>query len=64
MLENIKLNNIEDIIVPINASMANKHDKMCIAKVDVERTGSTYHRSECNGEISALSLGELTQIWH
>jgi FkbM family methyltransferase len=60
MLENITLNKLEDVIVPINAGLASRHGRIRIERVDVERTAITYHRpGKCDGEIMALCLGEL-----
>jgi FkbM family methyltransferase len=59
MLENIRLNKLENVIVPINAGLASRRGKICIERVDVERTIGTYHRPSSDGEIIALCLGEL-----
>jgi FkbM family methyltransferase len=60
MLENIRLNKLEDVIVPINAGLASRHGRIRIESVDIERTAITYHRpSKCNGEVMALCLSEL-----
>ncbi len=60
MLENIRLNNLEDIITPINAGLASKPGKICIENVDLDATVVTYHRpGNCNSGIPAVTLGEL-----
>ena len=60
MLENIRLNNLEDIITPINAGLASKPGKICINNVDLDATVVTYHRpGNCNSSIPAVTLGEL-----
>jgi FkbM family methyltransferase len=60
MLDNIRLNKLEDVIVPINAGLASGHGRIRIDRGDVERTAITYHRpGKCDGEIMALCLGEL-----
>jgi FkbM family methyltransferase len=60
MLENIRLNKLEDVIVPINAGLASRHGRIRIESVDIERTAISYHRPrKCGGEITALCLAEL-----
>jgi len=61
ILENIRLNKLEDVIVPINAGLASRHGRIHIERIDIERTATTYYRSsKCDGEITTLCLGELT----
>jgi tRNA G37 N-methylase Trm5 len=36
MLENIQLNSLEKVIIPINAGLASKHGKIRIENIDVE----------------------------
>jgi hypothetical protein len=38
ILDNIRLNNLEDVIVPINAGLASKLGKICVGETDVSRT--------------------------
>jgi FkbM family methyltransferase len=59
MLENIRLNKLEDVIVPINAGLASRHGRIRIESVDIERTAITYHRPSNDGEVMALCLSEL-----
>jgi FkbM family methyltransferase len=60
MLDNIRLNNLEYVIVPINAGLASKQGKICIGETDVSRTAGLYYRSDkYGGEIPAITLSEL-----
>jgi len=54
------LNNLEDIITPINAGLASKPGKICSKNVNLDATIVTYHRpGNCNSGIPAVTLGEL-----
>jgi len=60
MLDNIKLNNFENIVVPLNVGLASKPGKICIEKVDIEGTIDTYHRpGECDVVVPAITLGDV-----
>jgi len=60
MLDNIKLNNLENVVVPLNVGLASKHGKICIEKVDIERTVGTYHRpGECDVMVPAITLADV-----
>jgi len=60
MLDNIRLNNLEDVIIPINAGLAGKPGKVCIEDVGVEATGATYHRpGDCPNAVPVVTLSEL-----
>ena len=60
MLDNIRLNNLESVIIPINAGLASKPGKICIGNIGVEATGGTYHRpGDCPNTVPAVTLGEL-----
>jgi FkbM family methyltransferase len=50
MLDNIKLNNMENVIIPINAGLASKPGKVCVENVDV---------SNCLNAVPAVTLSEL-----
>ena len=64
MLENIRLNKLEDVIVPLNAGLASRQSRIRIESIDIERTAVTYHRpGKCGGEIMALCLDELINRW-
>jgi hypothetical protein len=59
MLENIKLNGLEGIVVPVNAGLASKPGKVHVKGVDVVHTQGTYHKLNKCGEIRAVTLSEL-----
>jgi FkbM family methyltransferase len=60
MLDNIKLNNLESVVVPVNAGLASRPGKVCVEDVGVEDTGATYHRpGDCPNTVPAVTLGEL-----
>jgi len=60
MLDNIKLNNLENVVVPLNVGLTSKPGKICIEKVDIEGTISTYHRSgKCDVVVPAITLGDV-----
>ena len=67
MLENIKLNNLEDVITPVNAGLASKPGKICIGDVTVTGTVTThytpgsYSGGDCEDEAPAVTLGELIE---
>jgi FkbM family methyltransferase len=47
MVENIRLNDLEDVIIPVNAGLASSSG-ICIEDEDVNRTGGAYYRlGEC-----------------
>jgi FkbM family methyltransferase len=63
MLENIKLNNLENHILAINAGLASKPRKICIESVNILETEYTYHKpGRCKIEVSAITLNELLNI--
>jgi FkbM family methyltransferase len=60
MLDNIKLNNLEGVIVPVNAGLASKPGKICVKNVDTSNTFDTYHGpGDCPNAIPAVTLSEL-----
>jgi FkbM family methyltransferase len=60
MLENIKLNNLEKVIAPINAGLASRSGGICIKNVNVEETESTYHSpGACDTNVPAITLSEV-----
>jgi FkbM family methyltransferase len=60
MLDNIKLNNLEGVIVPVNAGLASKPGKICIENVSVSDTSETHHKpGDCPNAVPAVTLGEL-----
>jgi len=50
MLDNIKLNNMESVIIPVNAGLASKPGKVCVENVDT---------SNCPNAVPAVTLSEL-----
>ena len=67
MLGNIKLNNMENVIIPVNAGLASKPGKICIRDVTVTGTVTTrytsgnYSSEDCEDEAPAVTLGELIE---
>jgi len=60
MLDNIKLNNLEDVVVPVNAGLASRPGKVCVEDSDVSDTLVIYHRpGDCPNAVPAVTLGEL-----
>jgi FkbM family methyltransferase len=60
MLDNIRLNNLEGVIVPVNAGLASKPGKVCVGDADVSDTLVIYHRAgDCPNTIPVVALGEL-----
>ena len=44
MLDNIKLNNLESVIIPVNAGLASKPGKVCVEDYDIDITKWHYYR--------------------
>ena len=61
MLENIKLNNMQDKIIPINAALGSKPGKIRIPNIDTQNTATTYYKPKNNGdiEIPMITLDQL-----
>jgi len=60
MLDNIKLNNMENVIIPINAGLASRPGKICIENVNTSNTFAIYHRpGDCPITVPAVTLGDL-----
>jgi len=60
MLDNIRLNKLESVIIPVNAGLASKPGKVCVENVDVSNTFDIYHRpGDCPNTVPAVTLGEL-----
>jgi FkbM family methyltransferase len=60
MLDNIKLNNMESVIMPVNAGLASKPGKVCVENVDVSNTYNIYHRpGDCPNTVPAVTLSDL-----
>jgi FkbM family methyltransferase len=56
MLDNIRLNNLENMSVPINVGLASKQGKICIGEIDVSRTTDL---TKYVSEIPEITLSEL-----
>jgi len=61
LLENIRLNSLTNIIIPVNAGLASKPGSICIKGTDLMHTYSTYHRpgGNCDSHIPAITLRVL-----
>ncbi len=60
MLDNIRLNNMENVIIPINAGLASKPGEVCVEDVDTSSTEFIYHRpGDCPNAAPAVTLSEL-----
>jgi len=60
MMENIRLNNLEGVIVPINAGLASKSGRISIENISVNSTLSIHYKlSDCPEGVPAITLGEL-----
>jgi FkbM family methyltransferase len=62
MIENIKLNNLEQFIIPINAGLTSKFDKICVNNVDISATATTLHsknENSCEITVPTVTLDDL-----
>jgi FkbM family methyltransferase len=66
MIENIKLNNLQNKIIPINAGLASKQGKIMIdERIGINQTWHSYHglgecqSEECQRSVPAITLKEL-----
>jgi len=60
MLDNIRLNNLEDVITPVNAVIASRPGKICVENTSAYGTAGTHHRlGDCANAVPAVTLGEL-----
>ena len=60
MLDNIRLNKLENVIIPVNAGLASKPGKVCVNNVGIDATGFIYHGlGDCPNAIPAVTLSEL-----
>lgn len=61
MVENIRLNDLEDVIIPVNAGLASSSG-ICIEDEDVNRTGGAYYRlGECVKVVPAVTLADIRE---
>jgi FkbM family methyltransferase len=58
MLDNIKLNNLEDVIVPVNAGLASKPGKVCVEDVDITKWHH-YRPGDCPNTVPVITLSDL-----
>jgi len=62
MLDNIRLNNLENTVIPVNAGLASKPGKICIADDNVWDTVGKYHKlGECDNVVPAITLDGLIE---
>lgn len=60
MLDNIKLNNMEGVVIPVNAGLASKPGRVCI-----EGDTDTYFKhGDCSVAVPAVTLGELINMFN
>jgi FkbM family methyltransferase len=59
MLENIRLNNLEGVIIPLNAGLAGKPGRIHAESVDKEETIGTFHRFSDVGSVEAVTLDDI-----
>jgi len=61
MLDNIKLNNLENVIVPVNAGLASKPGKICIENSEIDKAVGTYYKPNngCKDGIPVVTLNEI-----
>ncbi len=65
MLENIKLNNMEDKIIPINAGLASRKGRIRISDdVSIDNTATVQYLPSDSGEIAAMTLGEIIKQYN
>jgi len=62
IIENIKLNNLEGTVIPVNAGLASRPGEICVENVDVERTIGTYHKpGGCGTLVPAITLADVIE---
>jgi FkbM family methyltransferase len=62
MIENIRLNNLEGIIIPVNAGLASRPGEICIENVGVKRTAVIYHKpGGCGTLVPAITLADVIE---
>ena len=62
MIENIRLNNLEGIIIPVNAGLASRPGEICIENVDVKRAAVIYHKpGGCGTLVPAITLADVIE---
>jgi FkbM family methyltransferase len=62
MVENIRLNKLEEIIIPINAGLASRPREICVEDVDIAKTAVTYHKpGRCTMLVPAITLADVME---
>jgi FkbM family methyltransferase len=62
MIENIRLNNLERIIIPVNAGLASRAGETRVENVNVERTAVIYDKpGRCATLVSAITLADVIE---
>jgi FkbM family methyltransferase len=61
MLENVRLNNMGDRIIPVNAGLASKPGLINIENLGIDQTLGIYYRPGLTGSIRAITLEELIE---
>jgi FkbM family methyltransferase len=62
MVENIRLNKLEGVIIPINVGLARRPGEICIEDVDIAKTAVTYHKpGRCTALIPAIALVDVIE---
>jgi len=60
--ENIRLSNLEGIIIPVNAGLASRPGEICIKNVDVKKTAVIYHKPGGRGTlVPAITLADVIE---
>lgn len=62
MVENIKLNNLEQFIIPVNAGLASRPGKICITNVNISATARALHNkneNSCEITVRVITLDDL-----
>ena len=62
MVENIRLNGLEEVITPVNAGLASSSGRICIEDDDVNRAGGAYYKlGECVKVVPAVTLADIRE---
>jgi FkbM family methyltransferase len=59
MLENIRLNDLEGVIIPLNAGLAGKPGRIRVESVGEEETIGTFHRFGDVDSVEAVTLDDI-----
>jgi FkbM family methyltransferase len=65
MLMNIKLNELEDKVIPINAGLASRPGRICVGNIDIKDAHRTYLKpapiSLCENGVPTIALSEIIE---